>query len=675
LLEKTDSVYLLGENSYFLKDDSGVVTLKNIRVDPRSHSFTPVEKLNFGTSRSAIWNTFKLVNHTTQPFYLVIDRPLLQHITLYSIKPDGSIDSASFGALYPVRDRSVQSIFYAHRLLEPHSDEPLTFYVQFKGDQALDLQVRVMTAESIIKEQQKRILLFGLVAGFLLAMLIYNLFVYFSIRAKQYLFYIIHLALLIFNTDLSFFGVGFYYLWPDIPEINQYLNAFVTLTFITLMLLMSSLLSTAKKVPVLHNWTYLLYGAHAINLILFATGNFFVANLAVEAVGMITSVYLVIVGIVCWRQGVSGAKFYVIGWSVAFFCIVAFALYLSGFLPSNTFTANAPLFGNCFEVTLFSFALTERIRKLRQEKDKIQLEKIGLMLSQNEMLERLVKERTDEIAAQNEEIISQNEELENRNETIGKQNETLKVYNLNLRAEVEISHEGLLDSNRELVEKNNQLEQFAFMAAHNLRSPVARIKGLGNLLNMLDANDPERKFIIERIVESTVSLDQALHDLNTILELKKGLARFEPVSLKVSLDKVMDTLKSEINLVQAEIHFDIEESSLLNSVPQYIESIFYNLIGNAIKYKSDERSLVIQVRSAKIDNKIKIEVQDNGLGLDLELHRNKIFRIYQRFHSHVEGRGMGLHIVKIQVEAINGTVEIFSKLNEGTTFEIMLPIN
>jgi len=108
-------------------------------------------------------------------------------------------------------------------------------------------------------------------------------------------------------------------------------------------------------------------------------------------------------------------------------------------------------------------------------------------------------------------------------------------------------------------------------------------------------------------------------------------------------------------------------------VPVYIESILYNLVSNGIKYRAPERTPVINLKTTQEGDRVVMTVRDNGIGMDLTKLREKVFTLYQRFHHHVEGKGMGLFLVKTQVEALNGTIEIESNVHEGTIFKISLP--
>jgi signal transduction histidine kinase len=133
-------------------------------------------------------------------------------------------------------------------------------------------------------------------------------------------------------------------------------------------------------------------------------------------------------------------------------------------------------------------------------------------------------------------------------------------------------------------------------------------------------------------------------------------------------------LRDKIAEANATIKFDFSLAKKCYCIPAYLDSIFYNLISNAIKYRAPDRDPIITLRSAIELGKMVLTIQDNGSGIDLEKQKNKIFNLYQRFHHNVEGKGMGLFLVKTQIEALHGNIEIESQPNKGTTFRISLPL-
>jgi signal transduction histidine kinase len=256
-----------------------------------------------------------------------------------------------------------------------------------------------------------------------------------------------------------------------------------------------------------------------------------------------------------------------------------------------------------------------------------------------------------------------------------RRNKFLADYNTNLETQVTERTKELVNSNLELIKQNNQLEQFGYITAHNLRAPVARILGLVNIININAYNPVEDKYILDKLQLTTKELDEIIHDMNAILDIKKGVENsYEIVDFHERIQKIRNILKDNIASTDTIIEEDFSLVKSCFAVPAYIESILYNLISNAIKYRSSKRIPRIKITSGLKNNNLELTVADNGLGIDLKNLRDKVFSLYQRFHIHVEGKGIGLFLVKTQVEAMNGTIEVESKVNEGTTFQILIPL-
>jgi signal transduction histidine kinase len=224
---------------------------------------------------------------------------------------------------------------------------------------------------------------------------------------------------------------------------------------------------------------------------------------------------------------------------------------------------------------------------------------------------------------------------------------------------------------RDLVEYNQQLEQFAFISAHNLRAPVARILGLGHILGISNNDLIEARTIIDKMVVATEELDRVVKDLNTVLDLRRNSSSvIVPVNLEEELRLVKTNIEKEIEDTKAIFIEDFSKGVTLWTVKPYLDSILLNLICNAIKYRHPGRSPVISIRSEVQGNYFMLTIQDNGLGMDMEQYKDKLFTLYGRFHFHIDGKGMGLYLVKTQMVAMGGKIEVESKLDEGTTFHL-----
>jgi signal transduction histidine kinase len=323
-----------------------------------------------------------------------------------------------------------------------------------------------------------------------------------------------------------------------------------------------------------------------------------------------------------------------------------------------------------------AFKLSEMVRNAEEDKNKI-------LSEQNQMLERKVAERTQEILTQNHEISSQNEELKMHQETLSLQNKQLhdaqkiikeqseKIQSLNdhLKIEVDNRTQELQKTNQELIEHNNQLEQFAFIAAHNLRAPLVRVLGLANLIQMGESEEDKRT-ALEKLISSTHDLDQVVKDLNAILNIKRHTGNFAEVDLNESLTRTKRILEKEIEDTGTKIMHNFSEADKVYAIAPYVESILYNLISNAIKYRDPDRTPYVAIKTTHEKEFVCLAVMDNGLGIDLGKYKQNIFSLYKRFHLHVEGKGLGLYLVKTQIEALGGRVDVRSEPNEGTTFHV-----
>ncbi len=227
----------------------------------------------------------------------------------------------------------------------------------------------------------------------------------------------------------------------------------------------------------------------------------------------------------------------------------------------------------------------------------------------------------------------------------------------------------------ELNDKFNELMQFNYIVSHNLRGPIADILGLANVLNLPNIKDEDRQVIIHNIEASTIKMDVLIRDLNDILSNRSAINTHKTVvSIPQVIYGILDTLERQIQEAQATINTDIPVGMKeIFAIKSYLESIFYNLISNALKYKEPTRLPQIFISVRREGSSMVIKVSDNGLGIDLNKHGKYVFGLYKRFHLQLEGKGLGLHMTKTQIESMGGKIEIESAPGVGTTFIVTLP--
>ena len=326
--------------------------------------------------------------------------------------------------------------------------------------------------------------------------------------------------------------------------------------------------------------------------------------------------------------------------------------------------------------------MTALNREIQEQKEEIQAQSEEMSEVNRELasLNQALSEKQDEIETQNEELIQSNEEitsqrdlvhaqykeLERIKSIVESQNLEISRRNLNLEAEVD-------SRTKELVEYNQQLEQFAFISSHNLRAPVARILGLGQLLELPHVNATDEVMIRQKLFETTRELDRVVKDLNMILEVRRNNSGvLTEINLAEEVNLITINLEKEIIETRTRIEVDFSEIPDIRTLRPYLDSILMNLVSNAIKYRSPNRLPIIHIKSELKGEYICLRIKDNGLGINIPLYKDKLFTLYQRFHDHVEGKGLGLYLVKTQVNSLGGKIEVESEVDQGSTFYIYL---
>lgn len=226
----------------------------------------------------------------------------------------------------------------------------------------------------------------------------------------------------------------------------------------------------------------------------------------------------------------------------------------------------------------------------------------------------------------------------------------------------------------ELLNRNKDLEQFTYVVSHNLRAPLANIIGISDLLTHTDTDEGTSKTLMEGLTRSVRSLDTVIKDLNEILQVKKEKTgkKLELVNIK----QVLEEIRLSINhlIVKEQVEFEcLLQQTEFHTVRSYIYSIFYNLILNSIKYRLPDQSPYVMIQSYVTEQRICFIFKDNGKGIDLERFGPELFGLYKRFDQDIDGKGLGLFMVKTQVEELGGTIDAKSEPGQGTTFSINLP--
>ncbi|MBX0335023.1 PAS domain-containing sensor histidine kinase [Pontibacter sp. HSC-14F20] len=222
--------------------------------------------------------------------------------------------------------------------------------------------------------------------------------------------------------------------------------------------------------------------------------------------------------------------------------------------------------------------------------------------------------------------------------------------------------------------QNDELEIFRKILAHDMRKPVANALGFARLLqsSLPDNKETELKRYLLHTVES---IDVMLRDLNELIALQStGKESKEEVDVVKTIKRIFNFYQGEIRQSGAFVELEMADKIVIHTIKAYLNSILRNLISNALKYRSPNRQTIIRVSALLHDEFITIQVQDNGIGMDLVRIGKDLFQMHRRFAPKVaEGNGLGLYIVNQQVKLMGGQISLDSELDKGSTFTVTLP--
>jgi signal transduction histidine kinase len=235
----------------------------------------------------------------------------------------------------------------------------------------------------------------------------------------------------------------------------------------------------------------------------------------------------------------------------------------------------------------------------------------------------------------------------------------------------------LADANQQLTRTNVDLDNFIYTASHDLKAPISNIEGLLYLLQEeLPAGVAQDAAVGPILARMLAAVDRFTRTIDHLTEVSKLQKEHAPAATVVNLAAVVEDVRQDLlpQLQAAGAHLHVNVSALppVQFAEKNLRSIVYNLLSNAVKYRHPDRTPHVDVRAHVRPGHTVLEVHDNGLGLD-PAHLPRLFTMFQRFHDHVEGTGIGLYMVKRMVENAGGRIEVHSQLGAGTSFFVFLP--
>jgi signal transduction histidine kinase len=679
---------LICNKSYFIEDKNNVLTISDVL---KRHDFKPVGKdiANFQESKSTFWIKFTVRNEADDSKYLLeVMQPLLDEANFFYPDSTGSYQEIMAGLRYPFNQRKYKQTanFVFDLNLKPGDEN--TYYLQIRSSEQVLAPIHIISSDAYFTNVGNRNIWFGIYAGIILVMFLYNVFVYISTRDKSYIFYVLH-TLFVGITQATLTGYTYKFIWSGSPWFANYsVFLFTCLVSIVGVQFLIEFLLVKSRAPKLFWVLKIFQGIYLIYLMTSLAGYYSATFSAILPTQSMVAIVIMITAVHIYKKGYVEAKFYLIGWSSLMIAIVIYVVKDVGLIPYNNLTAYSLLIGSAVEVTLLSFALADKINIYKRDKEKSQAEAIAalkenerIVREQNVILEAKVDERTHELKEANEGIRKAMKELQ--------------------------------DAQSQLVEseKMASLGQLTAGVAHEINNPInfvsSNVKPLNRDVKMLlETVDVLESIVFEnappeekkrKIFEykSEIEYDYLKEEIDQLLKgIGEGASRTAEIVKGLRIFSRLD----EDALKKADINEGLESTliitnNLLNNVikvqktygnlplvdcyPGKLNQVFLNIISNAIyaikkKFEHNEGG-ILTITTTYDERKVYISIADNGIGMD-ESVKKRIFEPFYTTKEVGEGTGLGLSIVFNTINKHNGQIKVNTELGKGTEFIIELPI-
>ncbi len=658
------------------EDSSRNLSIKDVIAHP---GFRMVESQvpNFGLTSAAIWSRVRLQNNSSSSELIAsIPHPEIERIDAYLVISGSVVRKVSLGQAVPEKVNAIVDLDHVFRFDVPIGSLA-DLYIRLESNKQLQLPLAIGTVRAYSDQRSVRNSILGLYMGVMAVLLLYNMFIFLSIRDRSYGTYVLYLTLVAF-TQATFLGLSQYYLWPN----NHWLavNAsmvFTVLTAIAANEFMNSFIRVPESLPKIHRLKYLFYGVIVVGLVARLTywpleGY----NLLQMAVGPL-ALYQLIVSAVMVRRGSRTGVYFLIAWTVFLIGIVVFILKDFNILPYNDLTKYTMPLGSAIEGVLLSFGLADRINVLRREKERSQAEALAalqenerIIRDQNAILEQKVTERTHELVEANEEIKRTQVQLVNAEKMAGLGQLTAGIaHEINNPINFIISNIPPLRRNlKDMVEVVGD-----FRATKGVEADMKSIHEKCDQLG-LDESIAELDGMI-------ASIDEGARRTAEIVQGLRNFSRLDEDAVKKA--DINEGIRSTIGLLSPQVKGHAVFNAALADLPMAdchpgkLNQAVMNLLTNAAQAirarHGDGGEGVVSIRSWHEDGMITIAVQDNGCGMD-ETTKARIFEPFFTTKGVGEGTGLGLSITYSIVQKHNGRIAVESVPGSGSEFRITIPV-
>ena len=359
---------------------------------------------NLGISKSTFWIKLSVYNSSSnQDLILKLGAPMIDNIEFFYPNDLNKYHSIITGESEPFKTRKYKDPNFIFDISIPNKTQK-TYYLKVSSAEDIVLPITIGSKDITFEKIKKMDILSGIYIGIMLVMILYNLFIYFSVRDKSYLYYVMY-VLIVLLVQTGFQGYFFQYLWPNYPGFSQYsVFLFSALSGIAAMTFMNVFLRVKYYYKKLYLITILLSLVYLIPIIIPLFGFNNIGWKFLNLTAGIVSFYMLFVTIMIVRKGYQPAKYFLIAWLIFLLGVIGFVLKNIGILPSNDFTLYTMHIGSAIETVLLSFALAARINVYKKEKEESQLKTVEVLKEnekiirdQNIVLEQQVEERTGEL--------------------------------------------------------------------------------------------------------------------------------------------------------------------------------------------------------------------------------------------------------------------------------------
>ncbi|MDW7694128.1 7TM diverse intracellular signaling domain-containing protein [Flammeovirgaceae bacterium SG7u.111] len=711
--EATDTIRIVNQEemriitskSYFLEDHTGEMGISDILALENQVKFKPIGKDAYSTpaTDAVIWFKFTIQNKSGSDLWLELGDPFSAwYLDFYSPDEEGNHSRVTYsvGAMRPESNKEFPSNNYCIPIAQGADAVAKTYYMKVKGGLPMIFVFQAGNIKALINHTRKYDYALALFFGVILSSLIYNLFLFISIRDTIYIRYISYLCVMLVVAPFSSGNpLSFHPFWW------HYVVTWNGVLYLCSTLFAVEYLALRSLAPRLYSWVWFLTLVLIVLLPIleiFSLIDTISLNYIFQPIVYILFLSLLISGIYLWIKGQKNARFYVSGWVFFVVSLFVFALAINGVVPLNIFTRNALYIGASAEALLFSLALGDRYNILKKDNERVQAQNLALVEEQKIELETKVHARTkelqmanDELQASHEELQAQQEELQSQQEELSAQNEELfstldqlKVAQSQLVQSEKMASLGLLTAG--LAHEINNPINFIKSAVSGLQGVIEQFSYFSDLYKKIDPDNAKKgleeisdlkkelKFdeMMEKALRITSHIDTGA---NRTAEIVKGLQSYsrsnstEYASYNI-VDGINDTLLL-LNHLFGESHIKVfknfDKIPEVECSPGQLNQVLMNIFVNAIQSMKERGNLFISTYQQGAN--ITIKIKDTGSGIPSE-NLKHIFDPFFTTKEVGEGTGLGLSIVKGIIAEHGGSIMVESVIDEGTTFEISLPI-